>query len=154
MNILDTMLCAGETKKDSCQGDSGGEISSYGISINVTERDILCTLSHFWKLIWVPLTLWDFRSGGFKSPHSCSQRVTKTKGPLNCFNPATKRWELCGVVSWGSRCAEPGWFLFIGPRCPWSDLWVCFSLTNKLSHLLKLNWCDSSWWRYKLNTNW
>ena len=47
MNILDTMLCAGETKKDSCQGDSGGEISSYGISINVTERDILCTLSHF-----------------------------------------------------------------------------------------------------------
>ena len=20
--------------------------------------------------------------------------------------------------------------------------------------LCKLNWCDSSWWRYKLNTNW
>ena len=23
--ILDTMLCAGETRKDSCQGDSGGD---------------------------------------------------------------------------------------------------------------------------------
>ena len=27
-------------------------------------------------------------------------------------------------------------------------------VSHKLSHLFKLNWCDSSWWRYKLNTNW
>lgn len=50
-NVLDTMLCAGETNRDSCQGDSGG--------------------------------------------------------PLNCMNPSTNTWELCGVVSWGARCAEP-----------------------------------------------
>ena len=24
-NVVDTMLCAGETNRDSCQGDSGGE---------------------------------------------------------------------------------------------------------------------------------
>jgi len=28
-------------------------------------------------------------------------------GPLNCQNPETKKWELCGVVSWGAKCAEP-----------------------------------------------
>jgi len=50
-NVLDTMLCAGETNRDSCQGDSGG--------------------------------------------------------PLNCLSPKTRRWELCGVVSWGAKCAEP-----------------------------------------------
>jgi len=50
-NVLDTMLCAGETNRDSCQGDSGG--------------------------------------------------------PLNCMSPTTRKWELCGVVSWGARCAEP-----------------------------------------------
>jgi len=49
--VRNTMLCAGETNRDSCQGDSGG--------------------------------------------------------PLNCMNPSTRRWELCGVVSWGARCAEP-----------------------------------------------
>ena len=29
-------------------------------------------------------------------------------GPLNCMSPTTRKWELCGVVSWGARCAEPG----------------------------------------------
>jgi len=28
-------------------------------------------------------------------------------GPLNCLNSRTRRWELCGVVSWGAKCAEP-----------------------------------------------
>ena len=49
-DVLDTMLCAGETNRDSCQGDSGG--------------------------------------------------------PLNCL--VNNKWELCGVVSWGAKCAEPG----------------------------------------------
>ena len=35
----------------------------------------------------------------------------------------------------------------------WSDLCVWLSLT-KWETLLKLYWCDSGWWRYKLDTNW
>ena len=27
-------------------------------------------------------------------------------------------------------------------------------LSNKLSYVCKLYWCDSGWWRYKLDTNW
>ena len=29
-------------------------------------------------------------------------------GPLNCLDFQTAKWELCGIVSWGARCAEPG----------------------------------------------
>ena len=43
--------------------------------------------------------------------------------------------------------------LFIGPRCPWSDLCVRMSQTNYMT-LCRLNWCDSGWWGYQLNTNW
>ena len=47
---------------------------------------------------------------------------------------------------------------FIGPRCPWGPIYGsgCLSLTDSLSPrpLCRLNWCDSGWWRYKLNTNW
>ena len=34
-----------------------------------------------------------------------------------------------------------------------SDLWVRVSLTE-WGRFCKLNWCDSGWWIYKLNTNW
>ena len=34
-----------------------------------------------------------------------------------------------------------------------SDLWVRFSLTH-WDTFCKLNWCDSGWWRYQLNTGW
>ena len=35
----------------------------------------------------------------------------------------------------------------------WSDLCVWLSLTDWAT-LCKLNWCDSSWWGYQLNSNW
>ena len=34
-----------------------------------------------------------------------------------------------------------------------SDLWVQVSLTDWHT-FLRLNFCDSGWWRYKLNTSW
>ena len=38
--------------------------------------------------------------------------------------------------------------IFIGPRYPWSDLWVRVSLTH--ATFCRLNWCDSGCWRYQL----
>ena len=36
-----------------------------------------------------------------------------------------------------------------------SDLWVRVSETIKLREsFCRLNWCDSGWWRYQVNTNW
>lgn len=35
-------------------------------------------------------------------------KMTCPKGPLNCLNPESKSWELCGIVSWGAECADPG----------------------------------------------
>ena len=34
-----------------------------------------------------------------------------------------------------------------------SDLWVRMSITPYAT-LCRLNWCDSGWWGYQLNTNW
>ena len=87
--VLETMLCAAEKKKDSCQGDSGGDFHC----------KILFAYNKFksW-CIW----FW----------------VVFSKGPLNCLNPETKSWELCGIVSWGAECADPG---------EWSSLQIYFS---------------------------
>ena len=44
---------------------------------------------------------------------------------------------------------------FIGPRCPWGPIYGSGSLSLTDSKTLcRLNWCDSGWWRYQLNTNW
>ena len=44
---------------------------------------------------------------------------------------------------------------FIGPRCPWGPIYGsgCLKQTDS-NTLCRLNWYDSGWWRYKLNTNW
>ena len=34
-----------------------------------------------------------------------------------------------------------------------SDLWVRMSVTH-YKRFVRLNWCDSGWWGYLLNTNW
>ena len=45
--------------------------------------------------------------------------------------------------------------LFIGPRCPWGPIYGFASLSlSDWDTFLKLNWCDSGWWKYQLNTNW
>ena len=41
--------------------------------------------------------------------------------------------------------------LFIGPRCTWGPIYGSQSL---LETLLELNWSDSSWSSYQLNTSW
>ena len=68
-------------------------------------------------------------------------------GQQDCFFLLKNSKEIDCYLFWGKKS------LFIGPRCPWSDLWVLVSLTNKLT-LLKLYWVDSGWWSYQLNTNW
>ena len=42
-------------------------------------------------------------------------------------------------------------YIFIGPRYRWSDRWVRVSETE-WETFFRLNWCDSGWWRYQLNT--
>ena len=41
---------------------------------------------------------------------------------------------------------------FYRTQVSWSDLCVWFSKTKR--RFVKLYWCDSGWWRYKLDTNW
>ena len=46
-------------------------------------------------------------------------------------------------------------FSFYRTQVSWSDLCVWMSLSEWVSETkYKLNWCDSGWWRYQLNTNW
>ena len=41
--------------------------------------------------------------------------------------------------------------IFIGPRYTWGPIYgsECLKCT-----LFRLNWCDSGWWRYQLNSSW
>ena len=42
---------------------------------------------------------------------------------------------------------------FYRTQVSWSDLCVWLSVTEWAT-FVKLYWCDSGWWRYKLDTNW
>ena len=43
----------------------------------------------------------------------------------------------------------------IGPRCPWGPIYGSGSLSQtNWDTFCRLNWCDSGWWRYQLDTNW
>ena len=105
------MLCAAEKQKDSCQGDSGGIWPSLKLPYG--------PLNMKSELYWWYFSLY-------------------LKGPLNCFNSETESWELCGIVSWGAECADPGRkkyyfskvFHFLrAPRIAWS-LHTCDKISS------------------------
>ena len=60
-------------------------------------------------------------------------------GPLNCMNPATQTWELCGVVSWGARCAEPGSISTITIFFFFMQIFFWFQQFKK-NHYLRFSW--------------
>ena len=61
------------------------------------------------------------------------------------------------VIHWNAVC-----WSWMGLNLSWNFYRTQVSLVRSmglvvshwLSHLCKLNWCDSGWWRNKLNTNW
>ena len=64
-------------------------------------------------------------------------------GPLNCMNPRTRRWELCGVVSWGARCADPGMQHYVALK--FSGLLVIADFPGVYTRVTEyLDWIDSN----------
>ena len=62
-------------------------------------------------------------------------------------------WNICVSISW-----EAEFIRFYRTQVNLgSDLWVRMSVrpsVRKWDTFVKLNWCDSGWWRYQVNTNW
>ena len=97
----------------------------------------------------------------------CWQRRSSLQGETHqLLGSIDHRWFSClflgGIDHWclsylflgfiNHRCFS---CIFIGPRCPWGPIYGsgCLKLTDWES-FCKLNWCDSGWWIYQLNTNW
>ena len=73
--------------------------------------------------------------------------VCQTYSLSRNFNIYWNLWCLSSTYEiWGLN-------IFVGPRCPWSDLWVRVSVRHWVMFVKLWNWCDSIWWRYQLNTN-
>ena len=103
-DVKDTMLCAGDDNgKDACQ-----------VSVNK-----LCALvnEYLSNGVLTSVTKYFFFHQG------------DSGGPLNCpiaggVAPGLPRYELCGIVSWGARCAEkdfPGVYTRVSRYLDWID---------------------------------
>ena len=68
------------------------------------------------------------------------------KGSLNCLNPATNSWVLCGIVSWGPgpECVHPGQLFTYSARCicicvcVHPDQLFIYSVRHRGWHIVKL----------------
>ena len=61
------------------------------------------------------------------------------------FGFPLRTWTGTHHFCWNLFCQD------FNPDMAWCD---SFGYFRSILTFLKLNWCDSSWWRYKLNTNW
>ena len=94
-------------------------------------------------------------------PLSSTQFSHPSAAPLSC-SPAAAPAFSTNMVAWMFDFYPPGrsfstkFSLFNFYRTHvslGSDIWVWVSQTNWAT-FCRLNWCDSGWWRYQLNTNW
>ena len=77
--------------------------------------------------------------------------------PLNLFWTFCKTQEVIFLLSDIPYFFKSDLYFYWTQLSLGSDLWVRMSVTDWLTDwatLLRLNWCDSGWWRYQLNTNW
>ena len=88
---------------------------------------------HFLNLIF---SLWETAQKPILTPRTCLSCCCR----VSDFEDIYRIYGACELV--------------IGPRCPWSDLCVRMSVRPSVREVVKLNWCDSGWWGYQLNTNW
>ena len=102
---------------------------------------------------------------GWGSSHRLDEIVVQRDNSCGFFAvPVKIKWtnDRFGLIIWflgEFACIwwrSMWWFVHLFYRTQvnlGSDLWVRLSVTN-WDTLLKLNWCDSGWWRYQVNTNW
>ena len=121
------------------------------------KRDELFRILHFTLILWTPFEQVD---------HSYLLTLSVQISLLRSF----PFLEFANIILWMSvDLFVCNWYFldlvntlfdydnFYRTQVTWSDLCVrmsvCLSVTNKLT-FVRLNWCDSGWWGYQLNTNW